>query len=200
MKLYSSHNQNFEELISYYPVFYREVYEMVEILKAQGRLTDNLQNSIEQVFSNQFIDSADEGVISSYEKIMGITSETSKTIEERRRLVKARLIGSGKISASLISDMIKVYTGGDVNCSLEPCDSEGSNCLYINAERGNSPQLDVNSIELLLSEKLPAHLEYELSLGFSQPLMLSFEREIYTTDLPLCGQYLCGQYPISGGV
>ena len=95
--------------------------------------------------------------------------------------------------------MIKAYTEGDVNCRLEPCDSEGNNCLYINAERGNSPQLDVNSIELLLSEKLPAHIEYELSLGFSQPLMLSFEREIYTTDLPLCGQYLCGQYPVTGG-
>lgn len=61
MKLFESYyKNNYEELITYYPVFYREVYEMVEILKAQGRLADNLQNSIEQVFSNQFIDSADE--------------------------------------------------------------------------------------------------------------------------------------------
>lgn len=43
MKLFESHyKNNYEELITYYPVFYREVYEMVEILKAQGRLADNL--------------------------------------------------------------------------------------------------------------------------------------------------------------
>ena len=37
MKLFESYyKNNYEELITYYPVFYREVYEMVEILKAQG--------------------------------------------------------------------------------------------------------------------------------------------------------------------
>lgn len=201
MKLFENHYQNnYEELITYYPVFYREVYEMVEILKAQGRLADNLQNSIEQVFSNQFIDSADESVISSYEKIMGIISDSLKSIEERRRLVKARLIGSGKISASVISDMIKAYTGGAVKCSLEPFDSEGNNKLYINAERGNNPQIYLQEVENLLSEKIPAHIEYELSLDIDLSVYLSFEREIYGADLPLCGQYLCGQIPYSGGV
>ena len=83
MKLFESHyKNNYEELITYYPVFYREVYEMTEILKAQGRLADNLQNSIEQVFSNQFIDSADESVISSYEKIMGIIPDSSIGFKE----------------------------------------------------------------------------------------------------------------------
>lgn len=201
MKLFESHyKNNYEELITYYPVFYREVYEMTEILKAQGRLADNLQNSIEQVFSNQFIDSADESVISSYEKIMGIIPDSLKPIEERRRLVKAGLIGSGKISASVISDMIKAYTGGEVKCSLEPFDSEGNNCLYINAERGNSPQIYLQEIENLLNKKIPAHIEHELSLDIEQPVCISFEREIYDADLPLCGQYLCGQYPITGGV
>lgn len=201
MKLFESHyKNNYEELITYYPVFYREVYEMVEILKAQGRLADNLQNSIEQVFSNQFIDSADESVISSYEKIMGIIPDSLKPIEERRRLVKARLIGSGKISASVISDMIKAYTGGEAKCSLEPFDSEGNNKLYINAERGNSPQIYLQEVENLLSEKIPAHIEYELSFGINAPIYLSCEVELYNTDLPLCGLYSCGQIPFSGGV
>ena len=194
MKLYNNYyKNNYEELITYYPVFYREVYEMVEILKAQGRLADDMQSSIEQVFSNQFIDSADENVISSYEKIIGIISDPSKSIGERRRLVKARLIGSGKISASVISDMIKTYTGGDVKCSFEPFDAEENNKLYINAERGDSTRIDWHEIKNLLDEKLPAHIEYELSLIIEAPMFLFFDREFYSTDLPLCGQYICGQ-------
>ena len=34
---------NFEEMITYYPRFYRDVYEMVEILKANGRVFDRME-------------------------------------------------------------------------------------------------------------------------------------------------------------
>ncbi len=195
MKIYNGLKNNYEELLSYYPVFYREVYEMREILKVQGRLADDMQNNIERVFSNQFIDSADSEVISGYEKILGIVSDASKSIEERRRFVKARLIGSGKISASVISDMIKSYTGGDVTCTLAPCDSKKNNKLYINAERGTGSQIYLHEIESLLDERLPAHIEYELSFGIDVPIYLSCEIESYNTDLPFCGLYSCGQLP-----
>lgn len=193
MKLYNTQGNNYEELLTYYPTFYHKVYEMLEILKAQGKLADNVQNGIEQVFSNQFIDSADQAVISSYEKMAGIIPENSKTIEERRKAVKAHLIGSGKISSSVIADMIRVYTGSDTVCSFEPFDKLGNNKLYITADRGGSPNIDYNQVNRLLSEKLPAHIEFELSFQFQPSLLLSFEREIYMTELPLCGQYFCGE-------
>ena len=195
MKIYNGLRNNYEELLSYYPVFYREVYEMIEILKVQGRLADDMQSSIEQVFSNQFIDSADSEVISSYEKILGIVPDSTKSIEERRRFVKARLIGSGKISASVITDMIKSYTGGDVKCTLAPCDSKKNNKLYINAERGTDSQIYLQEIETLLDERLPAHIEYELSFGIDVPIYLGCEIKVYNTELPFCGRYLCGQLP-----
>lgn len=195
MKIYNGLRNNYEELLSYYPVFYREVYEMIEILKVQGRLADDMQSSIEQVFSNQFIDSADSVVISSYEKILGIVPDSTKSIEERRRFVKARLIGSGKISASVITDMIKSYTGGDVKCTLAPCDSKKNNKLYINAERGTGSQIYLQEIETLLDERLPAHIEYELSFGIDVPIYLGCEIKVYNTELPFCGRYLCGQLP-----
>ena len=193
MKLYNNQKNSYEELLTYYPAFYREVYEMTEILKAQGRLADNIQNSIEQIFADQFIDSADEGVISSYEKMSGIVPDFSKAIEERRKAVKAHLIGSGKMSKSVIADMIRVYTDGDTVCHLELFDKSGNNRLYIVADRGNSPNIDFSQINLLLSEKLPAHLEYELSFQYQPSLLLSFEREVYTTEIPVCGQYFCGE-------
>ena len=57
MKFYEKYYaSNYEELITYYPRFYRDVFEMVEILKAYGRIADNLENNIEQIFFNSFID------------------------------------------------------------------------------------------------------------------------------------------------
>ena len=39
---------NYEELITYYPAFYQQVYEMQEILKAQGKLADGVEAGIER--------------------------------------------------------------------------------------------------------------------------------------------------------
>lgn len=51
MKFYNHcYKSNYQELISHYPKYYREVFEMVEILKAQGRVTDVLEDNIEQTF------------------------------------------------------------------------------------------------------------------------------------------------------
>ena len=43
MKFYDKYyTSNYEELITYYPRFYRDVFEMVEILKAHGRIADGM--------------------------------------------------------------------------------------------------------------------------------------------------------------
>ena len=44
---------------------------MVEILKAYGRIADDLENNIEQIFFNSFIDYADERIIEKFEVFFG---------------------------------------------------------------------------------------------------------------------------------
>ena len=79
LNLYNRYYQNnYEELITYYPLFYREIYEMKEILKAQGKLADDLEACIERILSDCFLDTADSGVITSYENILGIKSDLGK--------------------------------------------------------------------------------------------------------------------------
>ena len=63
---------NFEELITYYPRFYRDVYEMVEILKANGRVFDRMEGDIEQTYLNCFIEYADEETIKKLEDFLDI--------------------------------------------------------------------------------------------------------------------------------
>ena len=188
MKLYNkSFKCNYDELITYYPLFYREVREMNEILKAQGELADGLENSIEQIFSDCFIDSADKNVISGYERIIGIVPDDTKSVDERRSLVKSHLVGTGKMSASLITEMIKVYTGAQAECELK------NNCLYITAERGEKSHINLVDISALLAKKLPAHIMSELSLKYTKSIVISYNRRLFETDFPSCGLHFCGQ-------
>lgn len=188
MKLYNKYFKcNYDELITYYPLFYREVREMNEILKAQGRIADKLENSIEQIFSDCFIDTADRNVISCYERIIGIVPDNSKSIEERRSLVKSHIVGTGKISASLIIEMISTYTGASAKCNFN------NSCLFISVYRGSKSFINFVDISALLSVKLPAHIMFVLSLKYEKSIVLSYKKRIFATDFPNCGLHFCGQ-------
>lgn len=75
MKFYQKYfKNNYEELLTYYPRYYREIFEMVEILKAHGKIADALEENIERVFLNNFILTADEKTIQIWEQdILNIT-------------------------------------------------------------------------------------------------------------------------------
>lgn len=80
MKFYEKHfENNFEELITYYPRFYRDVYEMVEILKAHGSIADGLEADIERTYLNSFIDYADEETITKLERFLMIGLNKSRS-------------------------------------------------------------------------------------------------------------------------
>lgn len=194
MKLYNkSFKCNYDELITYYPLFYREVREMDELLKAQGRLADGLENGIEQIFSDCFIDTADSSVIACYERIIGIDTDNSKSLEERRSLVKSHLIGTGKISASLIAEMIGTYTGAPAECTLGTAPDGQGGCLYIAVDRGSKDFINFTDIAALLSVKIPAHIMFELSMRCQKSIGISASRRLFETNFPDCGQHFCGQ-------
>lgn len=192
MKFYNNDGGTYEELAAQYPAFYREVYEMQEILKAQGKLADDVMSGIERVFGDQFIDGMDSEVTSEFEKLLGI-SYAKGTLEERRAAVKAHMIGTGKISASAIRRMIKAYSGEEAVCEFKPCDDEGNNALRITAERKSGGKFDFAGIYKMLSSKLPAHISFDLDIGCGCGIEIFCEREIFSNSLPDCGIYCCGQ-------
>lgn len=194
MKLFNFDVSGFEELLSMYPRFYREIYEMVEILKAEGKLQDDLKTDIQQMFFNQFAEYADSETIAVYEKIIGIESDISKSLDERRRVVKAFLSGSGKLSAAVIKSVIGSYTGGDAECSLSAVNyGDDFHTLIIEAERGSGNTINLSDITGLIEKKIPAHLKYNLSFYENYELCIETIIEYYLTDIPCCGEYFCGQ-------
>lgn len=136
---------NYDELISYYPRYYRDVREMVAILQADGKLLDGAQDAIEQVYNNNFIDYMDEQTVKVFESLLCIKQRKSRTLEERRRLIKAYFVGFGKLSATLLSEMIRAYTGSDPFIKFEPFDLQRNNMLYISV----SPQDECDFLRVM---------------------------------------------------
>lgn len=157
---------NYEELITYYPKFYREVLEMRAILEAEGKLADDIEDSIEQVFNNCFIDTADEDTISKLESFLMIQAIPNRSVQERRMYIKSHFISVGKISASSIANMIKAYTGGDSKISFEPYDDENNNCLYIDLPYFEGT-LYAKDIEKIIDKTVPAHIPFQVRLQMS---------------------------------
>lgn len=161
---------NYEKLLTYYPRFYQDVWEMREILKAQGRLADELEDDIEQVFLNCFLDYANEAAICRLEQFLKLKQRSGQTLDERRRVVKSYFLGFGKLSASLLAEIIQnVAECPPPNIRLEPIDNAGNNALLIDFESYENSAQKLAVLQEILAKKIPAHLKMLLKAIYEAP-------------------------------
>lgn len=188
LKFYEKgYESNYEELLTYYPGFYREVYEMREILKAQGKLADGLENSIEQIYFNNFIDTADAETIGKLETFLHIEYNKARKMEVRRRILKAHFVGYGISSASELKAIVKSYTNADVDIRFEPFDEAGNNMLFIDFQRGAEETLCISDVINLLEERIPAHINWRASVAYKFPTGAGIRRKHYIYNYEFSG-------------
>lgn len=177
----------YEELKTFYPIFYLDVFEMNAILSAHGKLSDDIISNINLVVDNNFIDNADEATITRLEKFLWLDTDKTRPLEERKRLVFSFFVGYGKISASKIKDMVRSFTDADSTVTFEPGDEAGNNYLTIIIERGKVEKLFFADIATVLFKKLPAHISYKTIVRYSFPSVVSAKRKHFIHDYELCG-------------
>ena len=76
-----------DELLEYMPKFYEGVYEMEELLKAQGKALAANDKEQEQILDNQFIVTADETGVKAFEEQLGIVPKPTATLDERKQQI-----------------------------------------------------------------------------------------------------------------
>ncbi|MCD7810354.1 MAG: YmfQ family protein [Ruminococcus sp.] len=177
----------YDELITFYPRYYRDVFEMDAILRAEGGLADGAADGMNKMLMNNFIDGADEDTIYLFEKFLGLSLMRQRTLEERRRMTKSYFAGQGKVSATRIRELIYTYTGADTTCEFYPFDSEGNNRLDVIFERGSEGAVYISDIYLLLSKMLPAHIEYRAIVAYRYKVVIGKRRTHYKYGYDICG-------------
>lgn len=81
-----------DELLNYMPDYYNGVYEMEELLKAQGKGLGKFDDDLNRTLFNQFVSKADEKGISVFEDQYGIVPEYGDSLELRRQRVLTRTL------------------------------------------------------------------------------------------------------------
>lgn len=104
--------------------------------------------------------------------------------------MKAFFIGFGRLSASAIKAMIHEFTDADVGVSFLPFDEKKNNRLNIQIERGSNDSLYMDDIWMLISRKIPAHLDYRMYVRYAFPVVVG-GRDIRndTYEYPLTGLF-----------
>lgn len=176
-----------EELLSFYPHFYRNVKELVAINETMALQLDKIMDCGQKVLDDSNITTADESIIKFFEDIIGIGYSSLRTLEERRRLVLVYYNMFGKASASKLKNAIGYYTQEDVAVSFNTKDEDGNYILEINCERGNMNALFLEDIELLLKKIIPAHLLYRVGLKYSFAVVVGKKKQSYNYEYELCG-------------
>ncbi len=148
----------YEELLTFYPIFYREIFEMNELLKTYGGLLDVIQKNIDTMLANNYIQTADETTITKFEKFLYVNTDKTKSLEERRRFVLSFFIGFGRISATKIKAVIKNYTNAEADVQFKRTDEKGNSRLLVTCDRGMENNLKMYDIADILTRKIPAHI------------------------------------------
>lgn len=161
----NSYPSVYDEIRSFYPEYLKKVREIDEIIRTFGFIGDDITTAIEIILNNNFILSADERMITKLERFIGIT-EISPDINARRQSVLSYFVGFGKISSSLLKEIIAVFADSDADISFNQREENGSYILVINISKNEKYNADYNRLYSLLLNRIPAHIKTRLIVTY----------------------------------
>ena len=180
---------NYDDIKTFLPIFYNEVFEMQTLLKTEGYALDKLEEGTVRILLNNFIMDADDESITRLEKFLYIKTDKIRSLDERRRLVASYFIGFGKINATKIKEIVYSFTGANSEVYFE------DSMVSIEIERGTSESLYLIDVNNILSGRIPAHLPFELVIKFTIQITVSISLKRYVFNYPLTNTLLCGTHP-----
>jgi len=154
MRLYdNSYPSGYDELKTYYPVWYREVLEMDALWRVMGQQLDSIQSGITQAVDNCFISTADAETLRKLEEFLYISYEGSRTLEERRALISSFFIGTGHIGEQELKDITALFTNAPISVELI------GGTVEISVTRELSDRFNLIDCLFMILKRIPAHLK-----------------------------------------
>lgn len=142
----------YEELKTFYPVFYWDVFEMDAIWRAAGGGLDEIEDGVDAVVNNNFVSLMDTDALAQMETFLGIPLNQKRTLEARRKLVASYFIGGNHIGAREIKDITRAFTEGACEVSFVG----GTVYIHVKSDIKDTPPED--DYYYILRKKIPAHL------------------------------------------
>lgn len=149
------------KLIDYVPPYYDELLESSEILSSEDEEFSRLHANIDDLLLQFNVSTATWG-LREWERICGFVTDASKTVDERRSNVIARLRGYGVVTIEHIKKITDSYYAGDTEITEKP--SEYKIVIKFTSEFG--VPTGISELQSLLREIIPSHLVLEYDFKF----------------------------------
>jgi hypothetical protein len=149
---------NYDEIKTFLPGCLESIQDVVAYLKALGNQLDALDTGVLQARDNNFIFLADEATISRVEKFMYIPYDPARTLDDRRKLIASFFVGSGKIGANEIKQIVNTFTPSPTDVTFQ------NSTINIRVTRDISDSFILADCYFVLLKKIPAHLSLVITV------------------------------------
>jgi hypothetical protein len=145
-------------MITALSTFMRKSKIFIEIFNAEQKQFEQKELDLEDLRKQMDIETATWG-LDIYEKDLGIKTDRSKPLTERRSVIKSKERGSGKVDATLIKLVADSFTNGDVEVTFD-----GQINIKFTSVLGIPPNLE--DLENALEDVKPAHLAIAYAFAY----------------------------------
>ena len=155
-------------LIDKLPSFYKQSDSVIDIQGSLEKERCILEENIKKLINDLFAITSEN--IERWEKLVGIKSDVSKTLEFRKTNVIARIRGKGTTTVDLIKNVSISYSNGEVDV-IE--DNENYKFIVRFVGQKGIPT-NLNDLKNAIEEIKPAHLEVEYQFIYNTWNMISY--------------------------
>ena len=149
-------------MLDYLPWYERESQVFNSILKAYDKEFRQLEQNLEVVERNMFIDTSIEG-LNLHERDLGVNNVSKLGYDQRREQISSRYRSSfNQTTEDTIKNVASAYGNGEVEISLT--DIEG---VYEIKFIGKGIPNNLDGLSKALDIIIPAHLGYEYRVAFN---------------------------------
>lgn len=152
-----------QRMIDYYPEVVKVLLEYQGLIHAVGFEIDFLRGHFSFSYNDAFLTSMGENRIIEWEKALGITPNDNSTLNDRRKVIMARIQGGFKLNTESIENIVRTLTDGSCESYIQ------DSCLYVEVRppQGNR-QLSFQTVEDELQRRIPAHLGLNIGRWYSR--------------------------------
>jgi len=170
-----------ERIMQYLPEYYQNSRVMGAIAEVQGTELNMLHTALDEILKQFFIDTATWG-LNLWDEFLGLKTE-AYSIEERRRLLKSKLIMQPPVTRERFKKLLD-----GVADSVDVIEHYGEYNFEVVLLVKTNLRTAFEKILEQIEDNKPAHLSYQLILGFLHELqaMVAFNRW-FSEILKLCG-------------
>ena len=156
-----------EQMLNYYPEVIKSIREFQKLIEVQSLEIDDMHKELAKILENAYVSTADTDTILKWERALEIVPtpqgdrELESWMEDRRSTILARLYNTEKLNSTTISNIVKIFTGGEAITYFKD-----STIYVIITPPKNTKSFSFENVERELRNKAPAHLLINVSRSY----------------------------------